>query len=68
MPAQAELGMMWHADEISVAEEHFVSPTTRKVIAQVMARAPRLPTKGKTMFRPTDLRFSPVGDWGWELA
>ena len=40
---------MWHADEINVAEEHFVSATTKSVMAQLMSRAEFRPSNGKTM-------------------
>jgi methanogenic corrinoid protein MtbC1 len=40
---------MWHANEISVAEEHFVSATTKAVMAQLMTRAEMMPRNGKTM-------------------
>jgi methanogenic corrinoid protein MtbC1 len=49
LPAQVEVGRMWHADEINVAEEHFVSATTRSLMAQLMARAVLSPSTGKTM-------------------
>lgn len=49
LPAQVEIGRMWHADEVNVAEEHFVSSTTRSLIAQLMARAELRPSNGKTM-------------------
>jgi methanogenic corrinoid protein MtbC1 len=49
LPAQVELGRMWHADEISVAEEHFASNTTKTVMARLMARAEIAPSNGKTM-------------------
>ena len=49
MPAQVEVGRMWHIGEINVAEEHFASATTKTVMAQLMARAQFSPSNGKTM-------------------
>lgn len=43
-PAQRELGRMWHLNEGSVAEEHFVTSTTTALMATLMASAtPREP-------------------------
>lgn len=33
MPAQAEVGRLWHAGELAIAEEHFVTATTERVMA-----------------------------------
>jgi methanogenic corrinoid protein MtbC1 len=49
LPAQAEVGRMWHADELNVAEEHFVSATTKAIMAQLMSRAELRSSNGKTM-------------------
>lgn len=49
LPSQVEVGRMWHADEINVAEEHFASDTTKKIMAQLMSRATFQPSNGKTM-------------------
>jgi methanogenic corrinoid protein MtbC1 len=49
LPAQVEVGRMWHADEINVAEEHFVSATTKMVMAQLMSFAEFRPSNGKTV-------------------
>jgi len=49
LPAQAELGRMWLANEINVAEEHFASQTTKMVMAQLLPRATSQPANGKTM-------------------
>ncbi len=40
LPAQAELGRMWLAGEINVAEEHFASQATRMVMAQLTRPQP----------------------------
>ncbi len=49
LPAQAELGRMWHLGEITVAEEHFVSATTVMLLAQLASTAQRRPPHGKTV-------------------
>ena len=49
LPAQEELGRMWLANEVNVAEEHFASQTTRMVMAQLLPRATLRPSNGKTM-------------------
>ena len=49
LPAQEELGRMWMANEINVAEEHFASQTTKMVMAQLLPRATLQPSNGKTM-------------------
>jgi len=33
IPAQTEIGRMWHADEIGIAEEHYATAATQSVIA-----------------------------------
>jgi methanogenic corrinoid protein MtbC1 len=33
MPAQAEVGRLWHTGELTIAEEHFVTATTERVMA-----------------------------------
>ena len=49
LPAQEELGRMWLANEINVAEEHFASQTTKMVMAQLLPRAALRPSNDKTM-------------------
>jgi methanogenic corrinoid protein MtbC1 len=41
LPAEVEVGRMWLLNEVSVAEEHFVTSTTRMVMAQLAAGADR---------------------------
>ena len=75
MPAQQELGRMWMAGEINVAEEHFVSQTTRVVMAQLLPRATFRPPNGKTMLAASvagnqhDIGLQAVADFfemdGW---
>lgn len=49
LPAQRELGRMWVAGEINVAEEHFASHTTKLVMGQILQRAEFHPFNGKTV-------------------
>ena len=49
LPAQEELGRMWLASEINVAEEHFASQTTKMVMAQLLPHAAFQPPNGKTV-------------------
>lgn len=49
LAAQRELGRMWHLDEITVAEEHFVSTTTVRLLAQILAVSQRAPANGRTV-------------------
>lgn len=49
LPAQEEIGRMWLANEITVAEEHFATATTRSVMAQLLAKAPVHDRHGKTV-------------------
>ena len=49
LPAQREIGRMWHADEVNIAEEHVVSATTSRVMAILAHTAPRSALNGKTV-------------------
>jgi methanogenic corrinoid protein MtbC1 len=49
LPAQREIGRLWHADEVSVAEEHLVSATTRQAMAVLLHSAERQPANGATL-------------------
>lgn len=46
--AQREIGRLWHADEVSVAEEHLVSMTTQKTMAVLAYISPRQADNGGT--------------------
>lgn len=48
VPAQQELGRMWHINEITVAEEHFVTSTSKMIMAQLLSRATIAPPNGQT--------------------
>lgn len=48
LPAQREVGRLWHVNEISVAEEHMVTMTTQRLMAVLASRGPRVPDRGRT--------------------
>ena len=43
LPAQREVGRLWHAGEISIAEEHMVTAATQRTMAVVASQAPKQP-------------------------
>ena len=49
VPAQREIGEMWHLGELTVGEEHFVTSTTERAMSMLVRRADRLPANGKTI-------------------
>lgn len=49
VPAQRELGRLWHQGVIGVAEEHFGSVVTGKVLARAMVHAPPSEPNGCTV-------------------
>ncbi len=49
LPVQQEVGRMWQADEINVAEGHFATSTTNTILAQLRLRAPERDPNGKTL-------------------
>jgi methanogenic corrinoid protein MtbC1 len=77
LPAQEELGRMWVAGEINVAEEHFATATTRTILARLHAYADRRPPHGKTLLAAAvagdqhDLGVQVVSDFferdGWRV-
>jgi methanogenic corrinoid protein MtbC1 len=78
LPAQVELGRMWVANEINVAEEHFASQTTKTVMSQLLPRAAMQPPNGKTMIAAAvagnqhDIGLQAVADFfemdGWRTV
>ena len=48
VPAQKEVGRLWHAGELGIAEEHLVTSTTRRLMGLLSMRAPRAPANGRT--------------------
>jgi methanogenic corrinoid protein MtbC1 len=49
LPAQAEVGRLWHLNEITIAEERLVSSTTQRLMAVLSTHAGRKPDRGKTV-------------------
>ena len=47
--AQRQVGDMWHASQLGVAQEHFVTETTRSVMTLLTQHAERAEPKGKTV-------------------
>lgn len=48
LPAQHEVGRLWHLNELSVSEEHLVSYTTQRLMATLSGLAQRKPDNGFT--------------------
>ena len=48
LPAQREVGRLWHMNHISVAEEHMVTMTTQRLMAVLANRTRRAPDRGRT--------------------
>lgn len=48
LPAQQEIGHLWHLDHVTIAEEHLVTTTTQRLMAVIADRAPTMPSNGKT--------------------
>lgn len=49
IPAQHETGQLWHTGEVSIAEEHLVSETTRQLIAIIVREHAPKPGDGRLM-------------------
>lgn len=48
LPAQREVGRLWHLNQLSVSEEHLVSYTTQRLMGTLADMAPRRPDNGLT--------------------
>lgn len=48
LPAQREVGRLWHAGELSVAEEHMVTAVTQRAMAVVTSQSAARPANGHT--------------------
>ena len=48
LPAQREVGRLWHQNEVSVAEEHLVTSTTLRLMAVLASRGNRARERGRT--------------------
>ncbi len=53
LPAQQEVGRLWHLAELSVSEEHVVSHTTQRLMAILSTRVRRKPDNGFTAIAGT---------------
>jgi len=49
IPAQREVGRMWYAGELSIAEEHVITTTTQRAMALLCERARSSSRKNKTV-------------------
>ena len=49
VPAQREVGRLWHAGELGVIEEHIVTHTTERLMALLAHDAERAPANGRTV-------------------
>lgn len=77
IPAQKEVGRLWHTNELSIAEEHFVTSTTLHVMSLLAHRGARRPPNGKTVIAAGvagdvhDIGVRVVGDFfemaGWRV-
>ena len=77
LPVQQEVGRMWQADEINVAEGHFATSATSTILAQLRLRAPERQGNGKTLLAAAvagnrhDIGLQMVADFfemdGWRV-
>ena len=51
--ALREMGRLWHGSEVTVAEEHFVSQSSQRMLVRILDRAPKAPRRGKTALLTT---------------
>lgn len=49
LPAQREVGRLWHLGDVSIAEEHLVSYATQRAMAVLSSQASPAPPNGKTV-------------------
>lgn len=49
VPAQREVGRLWHAGELGIVEEHVVTYTTERLMTLLAHRAKRAPANGHTV-------------------
>lgn len=49
LPAQREVGRLWHAGELSIAEEHMVTSATQRAMSVVVTQATPQPANGRTV-------------------
>ena len=78
LPAQREVGRLWHAGELSIAEEHFVTATTRQAMSLLSRLGSPAGSNGKTVVAASvagnvhDLGVRVIADFfeldGWRSA
>ena len=49
LPAQREVGRLWHLGQTNIAEEHLVTSTTQRAMAALVHAAPPVQSNGKTV-------------------
>ncbi|MDH5256227.1 MAG: cobalamin-dependent protein [Gammaproteobacteria bacterium] len=49
LPAQREVGRLWHSGELSIAEEHMVTSATQRTMSVLVSQATRQPANGRTV-------------------
>lgn len=49
LPAQREVGRLWHAGELNIAEEHMVTAATQRTMAVLASQAVPRPANGRTV-------------------
>lgn len=49
LPAEVELGRLWHRNELTVGEEHFATATVGLVLGLLHGRMERAPANGRTV-------------------
>ncbi len=47
--ASREMGRLWHADEVNVAQEHFATQTTGRLLEQILVQADKSPPTDRTV-------------------
>ena len=52
-PALQEAGRLWHDSEINIAEEHYVTQCTQRMLSRVLDQAPKATPRGKTALLTT---------------
>lgn len=77
MPAQRIIGDLWHAHEVSIAQEHFVTATTEELMAVLLGtREQRAPREDRVVVAPAPGNVHRLGaramsDWldleGWKV-
>lgn len=49
LPAQREVGRLWHLGELTVAEEHMVTSATLRSMSVIASNSPAAPSNGRTV-------------------